>query len=130
MGRGGIWRWLVVWGILFTGPAGAEPVGSLLFFSAPYCPYCERFKKEIVPIYPNTPAGRELPMEEVDIQFGDSHQRIARTVRLVPTFVVLDRQGREFNRIVGYRGDEFFWHDLETIHRAMQTPRSGAPAVP
>lgn len=120
-------RWLGVASLLWLACAplslAADEVGRVVLFSAPFCPYCERFHKEIEPIYAKSPVGRALPLEEVDIQFGDTHQQLARSVRLVPTFVVLDRQGRERARLVGYRSEESFWHDLEQVHQQLTAGR-------
>lgn len=78
------------------------------------CPWCERWKAEIGPIYPKTAEGRIAPLFKVMI-----HDPLEDTIILnsppiyTPTFILLN-DGREVGRIEGYQSDEFFWWFMET----------------
>ncbi|WP_085444798.1 hypothetical protein [Magnetofaba australis] len=41
-------------------------------------------------------------------------------IRFTPTFIVQSSQGKEMLRIQGYRGEEYFWNDIETLAEQMQ----------
>ena len=79
------------------------------------CPWCERWKAEIGPIYPKTAEGRIAPLFKVMI-----HDPLADTITLksppvyTPTFI-LSNDGQEVGRIEGYQSDEFFWWFMETM---------------
>lgn len=101
---------------LGTGAAQAgEPVGRLIYFKHNACPWCEVFDDEVGGIYAQTDEGRELPMTTVNtLEDAASFPVLRKTVRLVPTFVVLDRDGREQGRLRGYSHD-FFWAQLNEL---------------
>ncbi|WP_428548733.1 hypothetical protein [Profundibacter sp.] len=79
------------------------------------CPWCERWKAEIGPIYPKTAEGRIAPLVKVKI-----HDPLEKGITLnsppiyTPTFILLN-DGQEVGRIEGYRSDEFFWWFMETM---------------
>lgn len=78
------------------------------------CPWCERWKAEIGPIYPKTSEGRIAPLFKVMI-----HDPLMDNIVLnsppvyTPTFILLN-DGQEVGRIEGYQSDEFFWWFMET----------------
>ena len=79
------------------------------------CPWCERWKAEIGPIYPKTAEGRIAPLVKVMI-----HAPLEKGITLnsppvyTPTFILLN-DGQEIGRIEGYQSDEFFWWFMETM---------------
>ena len=79
------------------------------------CPWCERWKAEIGPIYPKTAEGRIAPLVKVMI-----HDPLEKGITLnsppvyTPTFILLN-DGQEVGRIEGYQSDEFFWWFMETM---------------
>lgn len=79
------------------------------------CPWCERWKAEIGPIYPKTAEGRIAPLVKVMI-----HDPLEKGIMLnsppvyTPTFILLN-DGQEVGRIEGYQSDEFFWWFMETM---------------
>ncbi len=79
------------------------------------CPWCERWKAEIGPIYPKTAEGRIAPLVKVMI-----HAPLEKGITLnsppvyTPTFILLN-DGQEVGRIEGYQSDEFFWWFMETM---------------
>lgn len=79
------------------------------------CAWCERWKKEIGPIYPKSAEGKRAPLRHIDISDpvpGDI--KPARGFHFTPTFVVL-MDGVEKGRIEGYPGEDFFWGLLSQI---------------
>ncbi len=79
------------------------------------CPWCDRWKAEIGPIYPKTAEGRIAPLVKVMI-----HDPLEDGITLksppiyTPTFILLN-DGQEVGRIEGYQSDEFFWWFVETM---------------
>lgn len=79
------------------------------------CPWCDRWKAEIGPIYPKTAEGRIAPLVKVMI-----HDPLENGITLnsppiyTPTFILLN-DGQEVGRIEGYQSDEFFWWFVETM---------------
>ncbi len=82
---------------------------ELVMFGRAGCPYCERFDREIGPVYGRTDEGKIAPLRRVDI-----HQAIPSDLKfitmepLTPVFVLVDH-GREIGRIRGYPGEDNFW---------------------
>lgn len=90
------------------GAASAE-AAELLVFEQAGCVWCERFEREIVPIYPRTDEGRLAPLRRVAL--SDQAAALAdlvAPVRFAPTFVLIE-DGREVGRIPGYAGEDAFW---------------------
>jgi hypothetical protein len=82
---------------------------ELVMLSRAGCPYCERFDREIGPVYGRTDEGKIAPLRRVDI-----HKAIPGDLKFVamepltPVFVLVDH-GREMGRIRGYPGEDNFW---------------------
>ena len=87
-------------------PAAAA---ELVMFERAGCPYCERFDREIGPIYGRSDEGKIAPLRRVDIhQPVPSDLRFVAMEQLTPVFVLID-DGREMGRIRGYPGEDNFW---------------------
>jgi len=108
--------------IIFTGLLGVFlSIGSvnaevrLMMVEEVGCPWCDRWKAEIGPIYPKTAEGRIAPLVKVMI-----HDPLEDGITLnsppiyTPTFILLN-DGQEVGRIEGYQNDEFFWWFMETM---------------
>ncbi len=82
---------------------------ELVMFESATCTWCDRWNKEIAPIYPNTNEAKCAPLRRVDISdtWPVDLQNIERIV-YTPTFVVVE-DGQEVGRLVGYPGEDFFW---------------------
>ena len=74
------------------------------------CVFCARFDAEIAPAWPNTEQGRRAPLRRVDLhaEWPADLAGVAKPA-LTPTFVLVDGDGREVDRLAGYPGDEHFW---------------------
>lgn len=103
-----------------TAPAAAA---ELLVFERAGCAWCERFEREIAPVYPHTEEGRLAPLRRVDI--GDTEAALAdlaAPVRYAPTFVLVEN-GREVARLPGYAGEAAFWGLLTDMTKKLsRTP--------
>ena len=83
---------------------------ELLMFEERGCPWCLRWKQEVGVAYPRTPEGQRAPLRSIEMPAAAPQGVIlALPVRISPTFVLTDDEGREVGRIVGYPGPDFFW---------------------
>lgn len=128
---------LVMIALLFTNQGwsaeetAGEMIGSLVVFVNGGCTYCRRFHSEVGVFYDKTRIGQKLPLKEVDLDLPDEpYETLAKSVRFVPTFILLDRQGREQGRFRGYRTDEFFWAELEKMARRLECSEKLAARLP
>jgi hypothetical protein len=105
------------------------PVGTraseLLMFEREGCVWCQRWDREIGPVYDKTAEARVLPLRRINA----GHQTtggiaLASPVRFTPTFVVVDN-GREIGRITGYLNDDAFWGLLAALATKITTSGPG-----
>ena len=100
---------------IFLGTQQVSAEVRLMMVEQDGCPWCERWKSEIGPIYPKTTEGRIAPLMKVMI-----HDPLEKGITLAsppvytPTFILLN-DGQEVGRIEGYQSDEFFWWFMETM---------------
>lgn len=79
------------------------------------CMWCERWLREIGPIYPKTEEGKRAPLRRIDISDPlPQDMQVSRRLHYTPTFVLL-KDGKEKGRIEGYPGEDFFWGLLAQI---------------
>lgn len=85
---------------------------ELIAFEAPGCIYCPIFRRDVVPTYDATPAGRAAPLRFVDVNDAAAASfSLAAPITIVPTLVLV-RDGVEIGRIAGYVG-------RENVHRLL-----------
>lgn len=107
--------------VLGGGPLRAEEGagetwGKLVYFTSAFCIYCKTFDREVGAVYPRTAMAKALPMVKVDtFDPPEEYEDLVSEVRLTPTFMILDRDGFEVERLRGYRGEEFWWADMEAL---------------
>ena len=88
--------------------AGADGL-RLLMVERPGCYYCIVFKRDIAPIYEIAPEGALAPLVHADLRYPlPEGVTLASRAHVTPTFILLDANGQEFDRLIGYRED-FFW---------------------
>lgn len=92
-------------------PTGIE----LIAFEAPGCRYCPVLRRDVVPTYATSRAGRVAPLRFVDLNdpAADSF-RLSTPVTMVPTLVLV-RDGVEIGRISGYFGRDNVHHMLDAM---------------
>ena len=99
-------------------PLAAETGLRLLLFDAEDCPFCEQWRDEVGVVYAKTAEGKRAPLEHTPLEAGlPAGITLREPVRYTPTFVLLDRRGRELGRITGYPGEDHFWGLLEQLIR-------------
>ncbi|MBF0284929.1 MAG: hypothetical protein HQL51_10780 [Magnetococcales bacterium] len=109
--------------------AAAETVGRLIVFTSEACGFCREFDRDVGRIYPKTQLSARLPMERVDRDHPSAavEAQLVKQIHFTPTVIVLDRQGKERGRSVGYRGEEAFWIMAEEWARLLEKqPTSNA----
>jgi hypothetical protein len=89
---------------------GAAPAAAaeLMMVERDGCPYCDRWQRQIGPIYGKTDEGARAPLRIVKLEDGQPKIKLSTPVRFTPTFLLVD-EGREVGRITGYMNDESFW---------------------
>lgn len=90
---------------------GAPPVqaAELVMLQRPGCVWCQRWEREIAPVYPLTAEGRKTPLRRVDVTAPWPVDLAGiSTDSYTPTFIVVEG-GREIARLRGYPGEDFFW---------------------
>ena len=119
-----------LFGVLVVAMLWAPSLGAaaeLVMFDRAGCPYCERFDREIGPIYGRSDEGKIAPLRRVDIhQPVPSDLRFVAMEQLTPVFVLID-DGREMGRIRGYPGEDNFWGLLAGLIGGLKG--AGAAAV-
>jgi len=106
-------------GAALPGRAGAA---ELVMLESPGCAWCQRWNREIAPIYPLTEEGKRAPLRRVDVT-GPWPADLAAIPRdrFTPTFIVV-AEGAEVGRLRGYPGDDFFWPLLAEILAKVPPP--------
>jgi len=100
---------------IFLSTAQMHAEVRLMMVEEVGCPWCERWKAEIGPIYPKTSEGRIAPLFKVMIHAPLEDEIVLNSPPVyTPTFILLN-DGQEVGRIEGYQSDEFFWWFMETM---------------
>lgn len=119
---------LAVIAILGFASAGARAM-DLIMFEGPSCGTCKLFKREVLPIYAASPAGKVFPLWVVEMGSKLSF-RINQPVTFTPTFVWVEN-GVEVGRFSGYFGKAQFFNIVNKAantqnHRNPGRQRTGA----
>ena len=108
--------------VAISMPAVPIDAAELVMVEQPGCAWCERWNREIAPVYPNTDEGRFAPLRRVGLHALPDDLRPLRRMAYTPTFLIVE-QGRELARLEGYPGEHFFWPllgDLLARHTAFR----------
>lgn len=101
--------------------AATVDAAELVMYRRDGCPYCERWDREIGPIYSKTEISRRAPIRMVNLS-RDRDLPIKRgPIIFTPTFVLVEN-GQEVGRMEGYTGDEFFWVRLANLVAMLPQP--------
>jgi hypothetical protein len=111
----------VVLSLHAVGHAAGALAAELVMFESETCTWCERFDKEIGPIYPKAAESSCAPLRRVDIHDPRPADLVhIKGVLYTPTFVLVE-DGHEVSRLTGYPGEDFFWsllaRDLKKLHK-------------
>lgn len=109
-------RLLALISLVLAASAGSAVAKKpqLIMFEQWGCEWCEVWMEEIGPVLPKTREGRCTTFSRLDIHESDSELlKKIKPVVFTPTFVVFE-DGEEVGRVVGYAGEDFFWHQLSS----------------
>ena len=99
---------------LDSAPTRTPPL-EVLVFEHTDCTYCRVFRRDVLPKYRQAVPADTAPLRFVDIAKSDTASLALKTrIDTVPTVVVM-RDGREVDRIVGYWGPTNFFRMLSYI---------------
>jgi hypothetical protein len=88
---------------------------ELLIFERAGCPWCQRWNRDVGPVYSNTAEGLRAPLRRIDLdQKSPRDFDLREPVRFTPTFVLVEN-GSEIGRLTGYINDEAFWGMLANL---------------
>lgn len=96
-------------GLALLVAAPAAQALELIMVERQGCHYCDQWKADVGPAYPNTEMGKYAPLRMVDIRNAPP-EGVTFDSRVVftPTFVLVE-DGSEIGRIEGHPGEDFFW---------------------
>jgi len=95
--------------ILLPGAAAADGL-RLVMVERPGCYYCVVFKRDVAPIYEKSEEGRVAPLVHADLRDPWPEDiTLQSRAHVTPTFILVDADGHEVDRLTGYPGDDFFW---------------------
>ncbi|MFK5978320.1 MAG: transcriptional regulator [Rhizobiaceae bacterium] len=94
---------------------GQSHAAELIMLEQEYCAWCERWKKEIGPIYPKTTESKIAPLRVINIHdpLPEDLKDLSKG-RFTPTFVLM-HEGKEIGRMRGYTSEDFFWGLLDEM---------------
>jgi thioredoxin-related protein len=108
------------------GPAVAAPVSdrpSLLVYESASCGWCLYFRKSIAPDYERSHLEALAPLRYVNVselRRGSAGYRLSGRITATPTFVLVDRHGREIERLRGLPGSrDIFMQEAERMLNRM-----------
>lgn len=97
---------------------------TLLMGDEDGCYWCEKWTKEIGPVYPKTAEGKIAPLMRQDIHdLLPDGITLKSAMRFTPTFVLLS-DGIEVSRLEGYPGEDFFWGLLAQMIKNAQIEKN------
>ncbi len=110
------WRCLIAVVAFLSFASAAAQAMDLVVFESPTCGTCKLFKREVLPVYAQSPAGKVFPLWVVETS-GKVSFRLNQPVTFTPTFVWVDN-GVEVGRFSGYFGKSQFFN---IVNRAAET---------
>lgn len=109
--------------VLAAAPVSAQEF-RLLLIEQVGCYVCTAFNRDVAPGYAASPEGQIAPLVHADLR-GPLPEGVTLTSRpfVTPTFILLNAQGQEVDRLIGFPGEDFFWpYVAEMIEAARGTP--------
>lgn len=96
---------------------------QLVVFESASCGWCQYFRERVAPDYETSAFEQQAPLRYVDVSLQRTGgYRLSRRVTGTPTFVLVDRQGRELSRLPGIPGGkEAFFREVERMLSKLPT---------
>lgn len=108
--------------VLSLAPSVPAFAAELLMYTRNGCPFCQRFEREVAPVYARTREGKAAALRRVELPAGGVRgEGLREPVVATPTFVLVD-EGREIGRITGYLNDDMFWGLLGRLVAGIENP--------
>ncbi len=105
-------------------PAPKSHTLTLLLVETETCGWCKRFRRDVMPTYGDSVQAMRAPLRTVDLRdLPAQGYRLKASVKAVPTFILVDRNGQELDRVRGYPGSGRPFYDA--VDRMLQQDRSG-----
>jgi thioredoxin-related protein len=102
-----------------TEATAAAPISdrpTLLVFETETCGWCRRFRENVAPVYERSHLEGRAPLKYVHVSAQrTSGYRLNGHVSATPTFVLVDRSGREVSRLRGLPGGGTFLKEVEAM---------------
>ncbi len=118
-------RAVLIGAMFVTLTLASAHAAQLVMFEQAGCPWCQKFDREIGPIYGKTEEGLRAPLRHVDIEKAlPPDLAFVQVERFTPVFVLVDK-GREIGRIRGYGGEEMFWTQLYMLMQKLDAAGTG-----
>ena len=88
---------------------------ELIMIEQDGCVYCEKFNREIAQAYPKTEEGKRAPLRRINLddEWPEDLSQV-KTQQFTPTFILVENN-KEYARLKGYPGDEYFWFLLNEM---------------
>ena len=109
----GMWKVLML--LILPFAASGALAAQLIMFDDEACPWCLRFKEEVLPVYAKTEEGKAAPIRIIDAAEVPKELEHLEPIIYTPTFVLIDDEGHVIGRIEGYPGYDFFWLRLREL---------------
>lgn len=99
----------------------AVEAAQLIMVEQGGCTWCAAWNKDIGGIYDKTPEGKIAPLRKIDLfKKRPADLTFIKAVVFTPTFVLIDDE-IEIGRIIGYPGETFFWQQLNTLLKKLES---------
>lgn len=114
----------------FAASAAQAQDFRLLVIEQHGCYYCRVFNRDIAPAYERSEFGSAAPLLRAQLR-GDLPDGVslASPAVVTPTFILLDADGQELERLTGFPGEHFFWpyisDMLEKAQKALSVEAGG-----
>lgn len=117
----GRYCWAVAAFVLSLVPSLAV-AAELVMYTRNGCPFCQRFEREVAPVYARTREGKAAALRRIELPAGGVRGGgLREPVVATPTFVLVE-DGREIGRITGYLNDDMFWGLLGRLVAVIEAP--------
>jgi thioredoxin-related protein len=116
-----LWIYFLVTFVFFASEA--VQAMDLVVFTSPSCGSCQLFKREVLPAYSESPAGKAFPLRII-LPRERVGFKLHEPVTFTPTFVWVE-DGVEVGRFSGYFGRERFFRIVNRAAMAYRGRQNG-----
>jgi thioredoxin-related protein len=108
-----------------AAPTAAEEF-RLLMIEQVGCYVCTAFNRDVAPAYRASAENDVAPLIHADLR-GALPEGVTLTSRpfVTPTFILLNTDGQEVGRLIGFPGEDFFWAYINEMFDTARAAVSG-----